>query len=253
MRLQANNSGGGFKDNMKRNWRDDPDLKCPKHDEMSFVLAKKTNCINVIRSSDWCSSEIHIRTEIVIKGINLEHPIASKTGFIHGYCDALIVAGFDISKLYLGMFGNCRIISEPYDPPHKEAEQLQQRLDKVGISLRLDGNALKYEDRSSNIDRYMDNILLLKDELIANLLYEKHRMVNAEELFLIEAKPDLRNPMECMRQMKMYSSAIGMKTSMILWCPGIDDETRFVFNSQGIFVCSCTVEEINKLSKSVGS
>lgn len=156
---------------------EDPDLKCPEHDRMSFLLADPSTWNRLIE----CVDIPHYRF-VGGEKISLEHPITKGEGayqVIVGFVDALRVYRITVQ-----------------DPGYDVAFQ-----SSVAI--------------------------------------------------FVEAKPKISNPMEVLRQLNTYrkfsgASRSGDKPVFLLWCPTIDEKTRQVFSSQGIFVSSLSVEELEK-------
>lgn len=144
--------------------RKDPDLKCPKHDAMSFALSDLTFCANLLASAG-----VHVKQTTAGE---LEFPVEKGRG---------------------------------------------QYLTIVGFA-----------------DRYIEA-----------LVFEGHGPA-ARRFYMVEAKPELTNPMETMRQIKTYLVHAPYRnlTRGLLWCPTISPQAKKIFQGEGIFVCSETIEAL---------
>jgi hypothetical protein len=157
----------------------DPYLKCPKHDEMSFILADPDCAVVLIRDA-----EPSLGPCTMLK-TRLEFPLTKGEGkyeVIVGFIDALAIIEIPLEE--------------------EEIEYNQQGCGKI-VSV-------------------------------------------AKRYFFIEAKPQIPNPMEVLRQLNTYRKFTTKRSNFLLWCPAIQPEVAEIFRQQKILISTLAPEEVKK-------
>lgn len=162
---------------------EDPDLKCPEHDKMSFMLAMPETWRKLLRRE--MMPDVPGEAEFWLGKICLEYPITKGSGqyqTVIGFADA-----------------------------------------KCTVNVEI-------QDEHSRLFRGWNNETWCGTTATARL----------SKAVIVEAKPKIANPMETLRQLNTYRNFID--AIFLLWCPTIEEKTKTVFLSQGIFVSTIPVD-----------
>ena len=189
---------------LSQSWRGDPDLKNPKHDQMSFAMVDKDFVREMIVKSGIYSLEpsskelrhIDANTrcppgiETADKGVTV-HSVELEVPVLRKWQSGSSVVGFwDAVAEYTTYCRQRNLHCTRGNPDEPHGEFWSEWVDDVSSLRRL----------------------------------------------YIEAKTSMTNPMEVLRQMKFYQAEIKSGGPMLLWCPGIEAEIAKVFRMQNIYV-----------------
>lgn len=170
----------------------DPDLKCPEHDRMSFALSDPQFCRDMLLDAGVsCGS---------VSTTKLESPIEKGAGqyaVIIGYADSIIEFTAEASPVYL----------------------LIKEIINAKVLITLNDEGLRYnapvgamsDDLRAKIVLHRDELIkILRDDYMMNPRH-KGEALDASHLphpchfsCVVDAKTSLPNPMETLRQMNTY-------------------------------------------------
>ena len=221
----------------------DPDLKCPEHDRMSFLLADKRIILELCRDAGWSiEADIKRRDDaflrihaIEIGKISLEHPVTKGSGeyqTIIGFADALC-------SIVVSYFR-----AEPaFD---QEIEGERSRIKKEN-AVALAEWECRHRGLISRIIPSVDDPEPIRRQLPdrREVQVEVQSCFESDPLLLVEAKPHIPNPMETMRQLKTYRNFFSGR--ILLWCPEILPTVAKIFRDQEILVATISLNDLEKL------
>ncbi len=233
---------------------DDPDLKCPAHDQMTFALASPTFCLELIGSvanlsdefvggklvSDWSAN---------LKGGGLDDFLEIKQGRVSH--DMKVDGTTDISK---SCVPSVEFPINKGDGQYKVVVGFLDCMAKVPTE-----GCISIEYMTSKVDcKYVNDRRV--DVRSDSRHHQRSFCHRASLLFSIEAKPRIENPMEVMRQLKTYREFFPSRIEVpaertrfeyrrtkivvnqyLLWCPTVTDQVKEVFQSQGILVATLPI------------